>query len=282
MRYGRLIPALLLIAAIAVSGFMIIREQLGRQKEADEFAELAEIVMRGDTEEPEPAPTVMPDESAEKKTSYDELYEMNRDFIGWLRIGGTNINYPVMQTKADPEYYLRRNFYKRQSRSGTPFADSRCDIGTSDNVIIYGHNMKNGTMFSDMRYFKDKAYWREHPVVRFDTLTESGEYEIMAVLISSAERKNDKYSVYNFISAADENSFDEFVSTIKKQSIYETGVTVEYGDRLITLSTCNKSNSSERLIIVARKEMPKLTALLPFRIQPILCGGCIFPNFFRR
>ena len=286
MRWHKAILSVFLITVIAVSGYMILNEQLGRKKESDEFAELAVIASQEDdpteeTTEADPTETVVT-ESAEKKKGYDELYALNHDFIGWIRIDGTNINYPVMQTKADPEYYLRRNFYKKQSQSGVPFADARCDIGISDNVIIYGHNMKNGTMFSDMRHYKTKSYWREHPAIHFDTLTESGEYEIMSVLITSTEKKKERYNIYNFISPSDESEFNKFIREVKSQSLYDTGITAEYGDRLITLSTCNKSNSSERLIIVARKEMPKLEWLLPLDIQPLLCGGCIRPNLFRR
>lgn len=280
MRCKKLIIPLFLCAVVAVCGIMILSEQLGRKHEADEFHELAEIAGQDTAEETVPSDT--PKESAEKKKSYDELYALNHDFIGWIRINDTNINYPVMQTKADPEYYLRRNFYRKQNQSGVPFADARCDIGTSDNVIIYGHNMRNGTMFSDMRHYKDKKYWREHPVIDFDTLAESGEYEIMAVLITTTERKDEKYNVYSFINETDKTDFDNFIHTIKSQSLYDTSVTAEYGDKLITLSTCNKSNSSERLIIVARKKAPELSEFLSIGIKPISCGGCIIPNLYRR
>lgn len=262
MRYKKLIPVIFLVAVIAFSAAMILSEQLGRKQEADDFDALAKIVGQDTAEEPASSGATASDEpekSAEKKKSYEELYALNHDFIGWIRIGGTKINYPVMQTKTDPEYYLRRNFYKQRSQSGVPFADARCNVGVSDNVILYGHNMRSRTMFGDLRNYRKKSYWREHPVIHFDTLAQSGRYEIMAVLITTTEKKNDPYSVYRFIRAADKTDFDGFISAVKKQSLYETGVTAEYNDKLLTLSTCNKSNSSERLVVVAREKAPELT-----------------------
>lgn len=119
---------------------------------------------------------------------YQALYTQNSDLAGWIQIDGTNINYPVMQSKHDPDFYLKHNFEKADSPHGCPYVQANCDLQTpSDNILVYGHNMKDGTMFSDLLQYKRESFWEQHRIIRFDTLTAQAEYTVMAVFRGEAE-----------------------------------------------------------------------------------------------
>lgn len=127
---------------------------------------------------------------------YKKVYEKNNDLVGWIKIKDTNIDYPVMQTKDDYSYYLKRNFNKKSSIYGTPFVGDGCGINpNSDNVIIYGHNMKNGTMFADLNKYKDKKFYESHKEVQFDTLTEEGTYKVVYAFVTEVNKK-DSFKYY--------------------------------------------------------------------------------------
>jgi len=111
---------------------------------------------------------------------YQALYAQNTDLAGWIQIDGTNINYPVMQSKHDPDFYLKHNFEKADSPHGCPYVQANCDLQTpSDNILVYGHNMKDGTMFSDLLQYKRESFWEQHRIIRFDTLTAQAEYTVI-------------------------------------------------------------------------------------------------------
>ncbi len=184
---------------------------------------------------------------------YCELSRQNRDLIGWIKIDGTEIDYPVMYTGDD--FYLRHSFDKTDSKSGLPFIDKRCAVkpfGT--NTIIYAHNMKNGTMFSGLLNYKSSDYYAEHPIIRFDTLYEAQEYKIVAVFESEVYQKSDMvFKHYNFLNADNHAAFDEYSAGIKALSLYDTGIYPEYGDELITLMTCSYHTENGRFVVVAKK-----------------------------
>ena len=184
---------------------------------------------------------------------YQALYEMNRDMVGWIKIEGTAIDYPVVQTPTKPNFYLRRNFYKETATCGTIYVREACNVNMpSDNVTVYGHNMRNGTMFADLHKFKNKSFWEEHRYVRFDTLHEERTYEIFSVFRTTADlTKGFTYHIYDTF--ATEAAFNEFVSTCKNIDFYETGVKPAFGDKLLTLSTCDKSIEEGRLVVVCRR-----------------------------
>ncbi len=187
---------------------------------------------------------------------YSALYERNPDLIGWIEIPGTIVNYPVMQTKEDQNFYLRRDFDKQDDVSGLPFLDARSDIlDRTTNLLIYGHNMKNGSMFATLLEYKDQDFYNEHKTIVFNTIYEKAEYEIVAAFQSAiADVDEDVFRYYNFIDAATKEEFDSFISSISALTEYDTGVHAEYGDELITLSTCDKSVDEDgRYVVVARK-----------------------------
>jgi sortase B len=184
---------------------------------------------------------------------YADLYLMNSDIVGWIRIEDTNVNYPVMQTPYSPDYYLKRDFNKESNNNGCIYVREQCDVfAPSDNLTIYGHNMRSGAMFANLFKFKDKSFWETHKTFTFDTLLEHHTYEIIAVFKTTASVGRG-FAYHHFVNAKDEADFDQFIATCKKLAFYDTGVSAVYGDKLITLSTCEYSQTNGRLVVVAKR-----------------------------
>lgn len=179
----------------------------------------------------------------------------NPDFAAWIKIDGTIVDYPVMYTPDDREKYLHRDFDERYSFSGLPFFDSNCKLEPeSDNLIIYGHNMGNGTMFRTLMSYTDQEFWKEHSQVQFTTLYEERTYDIVAVFYDRVYYKyEDVFKFYQFIDAETEEDFNEAVTYYKEHSLYDTGITPEYGDRLLTLVTCAYHEPNGRFVVIARQ-----------------------------
>lgn len=186
---------------------------------------------------------------------YQELYAQNSDLVGWIYIMDTDVNYPVMQTVDDPEYYLRRDFYGNKDKAGTIFVDSRCDIvNPTSNTIVYGHNMSNGTMFGTLKNFLEEDFYLSHRTIIFNTIYEKRTYEIEAVGLSEVAYQDDadSYRYYNFVNASSEEEFEEFKNYVSEHSIFNKEVDITMDDEILTLSTCNSYTEDGRLFIVAR------------------------------
>lgn len=209
---------LLLSAAAVLAGVNIYSELKERQKEKDDFAAVSQIA--------EPAVTATqtesePTEQPAAERNIQALIAENADCIGWLSIDGTNISYPVMHTPSNPQKYLRRSFYGKYSQSGVPFLDGRCDL-QSTNLIIYGHNMKNGTMFSDLKKYLNTDFLNAHRTVRLETADGVCLFTVTEVLkTNTADPRYDRISC-------------------------------EDGRRLL-LSTCYGSGKDGRLLIIAEE-----------------------------
>lgn len=186
---------------------------------------------------------------------YADLYQQNPDMVGWITVPDTKINYPVVQTPDEPNYYLHRDFDGENAACGCPYVQENCDVNKpSDNLIIYGHNMKNGTMFGELDKFKNKDFWSEHKTLSFNTLIENRTYEIVSVFKTLADsEKPDAFPYYRFVEAENEAVFDTFIAESKKLALYDTGVDAVYGDKLLTLSTCEYSQANGRLVLVAKQ-----------------------------
>ena len=184
-----------------------------------------------------------------------EIYADNPDLVGWITIEGTVLDYPVMYTPEDGEKYLYKNINGKFDVNGLPFIEDGCSMDPeSDNIIIYGHNMNSGKMFASLMKYAKKDYWEEHPTIRFSTLYEEREYKIIAAFYDRVYYKyEDCFKFYQFIDAKDEAHFEEAVSYFKENAEYDTGVTAEYGDRLITLVTCAYHVKNGRFVVVARE-----------------------------
>ena len=184
---------------------------------------------------------------------FKDLYLMNNDIVGWLKIPGMDVDYPVMQTPEEADYYLKRDFYKEYSQHGSLYVREVCDVNTpSDNVIIYGHRMRDGSMFGKLEKYVEKSYFEENPYIYFDTLTELHTYQIIAVFKTTVTKDNG-FDYYTFVNAAGEEEFNEYVSTCQELALYNTGETAQYGEKLITLSTCEYSQANGRLVVVAKR-----------------------------
>ena len=182
---------------------------------------------------------------------YAPLYEMNPDMAGWIRIEGTRINYPVMQTPDRTDYYLQRNFKGESSGWGCIYAREECDLNEpSDNIILYGHNMKDGSMFAGLNDYTEREFWETHRYIRFDTLTEHHTYAIFAVFTTTAS-EGQGFAYHDFINAADEPDFDTFIAKCLSLSLYGTDIVPKYGDKIICLSTCEYSQTNGRLVVAA-------------------------------
>ena len=170
--------------------------------------------------------------------------------IGWLRIEGTAINYPVMQSKNDPDFYLHHAVSGEYSFAGVPYLDYRCEVGVSNHLVIYGHNMKNGTMFHNLRYYASRDFWQSHRRISLTTVNGQAEYEVMAVIQYNTNRESFRYNSYTNLNAG---TFQWFLQQIQSRQIFETGVTASFGDELLTLSTCDWTYESGRLLVIARR-----------------------------
>lgn len=182
---------------------------------------------------------------------YADVYAKNSDLVGWISIPGTRIDYPVMQTKDNPNFYLKHAFDKSYSSYGVPYMQENCDVGISDNLMLYGHHMNNGSMFSDLCKYESEDFYQDHKTIHFDTLDSFGEYEVIAAFKTVAYSEQG-FKYYHFVRAEQEEDFDEFIAKCKELALYDTGVTAEYGDQLITLSTCEYSRTNGRMVVVAK------------------------------
>ena len=182
------------------------------------------------------------------------LLKRNPDFAGWLKIDGTAIDYPVMYAPKDADFYLHHDFDKNESSSGVPYIGKDCGP-ESDNVILYAHNMKNGTMFAGLLKYADEGYFKNHPVVSFDTLEGDGTYDIIAVFREQVHYRDETnvFRYYNYCGKLTEPQFREYIDQIRAHSLYDTGKTAQYGQQLLTLSTCSYHTENGRFVVVAAK-----------------------------
>lgn len=185
---------------------------------------------------------------------YKKLFSQNKSLIGWIKIDDTNIDYPVMQT-VNNEYYLDHNYNQQYDKNGSIFLDKDCDITNPGcNMIIYGHHMKSGKMFGNLQLYSNREYYEKHPYIQFDTIYEEGRYQIMYVFRSRIYNEDEiVFKYYQFFEASTPEEFDSHMNEMANLSLYDTGVRATYGDKLITLSTCDNSEQDGRFVVVAKR-----------------------------
>lgn len=238
---------LLLIVIFAISSYFFIKEIAENNKEKNFYTDLQTMVY---TDQNNNEKTKEND-----TTNYDlkDIYDLNHDLIGWIKIDGTNIDYPVMQNE---DYYLYRNIYKEYSNHGTPYLADSCNIETSDNLVIYGHHMNDNSMFSQLDDYKKYEFYKKHKFIRFYTfennVTEENIYEIVAVF-KTVVYKNNSFQYYKYVNFFDEESFLNFRNKCNDLKLYNTDSTMNFNDTLITLSTCEYSQKNGRIVIIAKK-----------------------------
>lgn len=255
------------ILACIISLTCFIKNQYELQKEKEQVQVLSELKEKEENEEqqeekkqqienPETNACTIEEQPKQVLDEYKKLYEENTDLIGWITIEDTIINYPVMQTVEDATFYIHKDWNKNESSMGLPFIDARCNID-SENIIIYAHNMKNGTMFGSLKNYKEQEYYKEHPIINFDTIFEKSKYQIIGVLLAKVyyeeEPKENEFIFYNYTNLNTEQKYNEYINYVKENSLYEIEENTNYGDKLITLCTCHYHTTDGRLLVVAKK-----------------------------
>ncbi len=234
-----------------------VADKLEEQRKQEETPIVAEVEMveneihganREMVQEEPKEPEVLPE--------YRELYAQNQDLAGWISVEGTQIDYPVMQSgMEEAEYYLHYNFNRQEDINGSIFMDARNDYEKpDDNLILYGHNMKSGMMFGGLKQYLDKNYWKEHQMLSFNTLYERAQYQIVAVCLSKVSYQDEEeMRYYNFLDAETKEEFEAYVNKINEWNVFDEPVELNYGDQMLTLSTCNNYTEDGRLFLIAKK-----------------------------
>ncbi|MBQ3478451.1 MAG: class B sortase [Clostridia bacterium] len=180
------------------------------------------------------------------------LHERNPDCVAWITIEGTVIDYPVMYRPNPKNYYLHRDFNGNHASAGALFIAENCDPDDGDNVIIYGHHMNSGKMFAALNQYKKQSFYEEHRRIVYETLHGQETYEVMFAFTTPVYTGHD-FEYYAFSKANGAEEYDAYISACRERALYDTGVTARYGDKLLTLSTCEYSQKNGRMVVVARK-----------------------------
>ena len=239
---------------LAVSGGMLLHYHLENRAAQSAFSELKTLVPTPAA----PAPAAPADDAGEPAARdnterFAQLLAKNGDFAGWLTIEGTKVDYPVMYRPKNEDYYLRRDFEGGYSTSGVPYLEERCTFGAdgcSNNLIVYGHNMKSGTMFNALLGYARQEFYEAHKTIVFDTLYENAEYEVFAAFALDVA---DNAFPYDTMTDLDEDGFDRYINEVIRRSYLVTGIVPQYGDRLLTLSTCEYAHTDGRFLVLARQ-----------------------------
>ena len=237
-----------LLTIVIICAVIYIVKNLKDKEAVQEESELLNTVEIEKTE--------ITEQKTERMLQVEKLRKENSDIVGWLEIDGTNVNYPVLQGE-DNSYYMTHNYNKEENTYGSIFLDKDYDWNKpSSNLLIYGHNLQNGSMFHDILNYKEESYYKKHPIIRFTTEDEDIEFEIISAFYSRVYYKSEKnvFRYYYFVDAKNEEEYNEFVKNAKDASLYDTGKTAKYGDRLITLSTCSYHTEDGRFVVVAREK----------------------------
>lgn len=188
---------------------------------------------------------------------FENLINQNRDIKGWLKINNTKVNYPVYQCN-DNDFYINHDMNKKTSRYGALFIDAENRIGVlenSKNLIIYGHSMRDGAMFGELKKYLNYDFYKENPTFEFTSLYREGKYKVFSVFVTNTLPEHDNGEVFNYRQSnfANEEEFKVFIEELRKRSVINTDVDVTYDDEIITLSTCAYDFDEARLVVVARR-----------------------------
>lgn len=256
------------VAELAYNGYLSYKNKKNTEKLAETVALQEETESAAAVSEEPAEQAILEGETEKEETEseediflenmlpqYRELYQTNSDLVGWITVEDTEINYPLVRSE-DNEYYLSHVFYGEESKYGCLYVKNFVDINEpGSNFVVYGHNMRDGSMFGGLKKFADREYYKEHPIIKLDTLFESREYEILAAFYSKVYAEDyEGIKYYEFYDAASEEEFDAFINSFAKLRQYDTGVSAKYGDQLITLSTCSSHTEDGRFVVVAKRK----------------------------
>ena len=243
-----LLPLVILISVSIYSGNKLLTYYIESEREEAEVEKIQEIVNLTNPSEPE----ISYDDKI--RMAFSELADINDEFVGWIKIEGTQIDYPVLKAK-DNSFYLDKNIYKEYSKYGSIFMDMSNSIEPrSSNLIMYGHHMKDGKMFGDLMNYIDEDFYSEHKYIEFNTISDIAKYEIISVFKTSVYGSmSNEFPYYSYMDFGDEEGFISYIGEIKKLGLYDIETDAKFGDSLITLSTCEYTLENGRLVIVARR-----------------------------
>ncbi len=192
---------------------------------------------------------------------YALYYAKNPETVGYIKIDDTQIDYPVVQADNN-KYYLNHDFYGKATSYGSIYATYKCNIDPLDrNTLIYGHNMNDGSRFADLINYKDLNFFKEHPVIQFDTIFEKSQWKIYAVFITNGSVESDNGYFFDFtFNHCSDLCYEEYLQEIDKRKLYDTGVDILPTDKIITLCTCTYEYDDARLVVMARQLRPGETA----------------------
>lgn len=246
-----LLIGILLCIVFAFSAIKVAHRLLADRAEQQAFKELSDMEKEYDDNIDVPSGG---SQDNGRDLFYNSLYEMNPDYYGWLRVDGAGIDYPVMYSPDRPEFYLKHAFDGTKSHSGVPFIDSNC-TPSGNYYLIYGHNMRNKTMFGNLTKYADVDYYKQNQDIQFDVQNEHREYRIIAAFYSRVydEKENGVFKYYEYTDLSDEEVFNEYIMQLKAATIYDVAIDVEYGDELLALSTCSYQVDDGRFVVVASR-----------------------------
>ncbi|HHT96503.1 MAG TPA: class B sortase [Clostridiales bacterium] len=201
----------------------------------------------------------LPEEKRDKQgrlLQFSGLLQVNEDIKGWIRIPDSNIDYPVLQSSIDnPEYYLKKNFYKGNNRAGSIFLDVKSSIEeNTNNLVLHGHNMvSTDNMFHYLIKYNNLDYYKQRPVITFDTLYQKNEWKIIALFKTNGSSKKEPLFDYTKSTFTDKSEYMNFLYQIMIRSIFDYKIDLNEDDQILTLSTCSYEVDNYRTVIVARK-----------------------------
>ena len=241
---------LICLAIFLVSGYEVFTLYTTQKKEEDSFAELREatetvgVVGTAQVANTEGKQEVVEDQ----RSKYEILHEKNADYVAWIHIDNTHVDYPVMHTPNNIEYYLRRSFDGEWANAGTPFIGADCDLN-SQVYIVYGQNMKNKTIFGDLDKYKDKTFWESTPEFTIETENEFRTYRIFANVVTDFSHA-DAFAYHTYVGDLSEEDFDKLIDWGINNSPYKTGERPSYEDQIVILSTCSYHDENGRFVIM--------------------------------
>ena len=212
----------------------------------------SEVTSENTTESTSESTVVLPEPYV---SPYSDYFTKYPDIAAWFQIPDTIIDYPVMWTPEDETYYLYKHYDGSENINGSLLLDTDSSLDPlTTNLIIHGHNMKSGAMFGYLPMYEKFSYYEQHKEMLLYTPDGERTYEVIAVFRSQVFKKKDTcFKYYKFFQANTEEEFKDFYDNIKALSIYDTGVTAEFGDHFITLSTCVSHVENGRFVVVAKE-----------------------------
>lgn len=253
------IVMIILLTLTALLTVLLVRKWLVLDTEQQDFAELVAYVADKkkntgsrvtETENAESVEDSGRREEVEILQEYQELVLENPDFAGWIVIDDTVINYPIMQTPGEIEYYLHRDFKGQDSYAGTPFVGSG-NLQKEGDLFVYGHNMKNGTMFAELLQYQKKPFLDAHPVVHLDNLYEHRKYRVFSVFHADEAEWYGDDEVFSGGGFGSSMTRDKYIEVLRKRGLHENNVLINREASLLFLVTCSYEKDNSRLVVAA-------------------------------